>query len=50
MDDKLEQLIRENERMKTALRNIRNYASDAIIGIWRQRVYDMAREGLRDAK
>lgn len=41
-----ERLIRDNERMKTALQNIKDYANQAVIGGWRQIIFDMAKRGL----
>ena len=45
-DEKLEQLIRDNERMRTALKLIGDYAQTAVMGMWRQRIYEMACRGL----
>lgn len=46
----IERLIRENERLRTTLENISNYAERAICGVWRQKVYDMAQNGLKGVK
>lgn len=48
--DRYEQIIRENERMKTALSNIMSYASRSIFGGWRQQVWDMASAGLPETR
>jgi hypothetical protein len=40
------QLVRENERMKTALRSIWTYASQASIGGWRSAVIALVKNGL----
>lgn len=39
-------LIRENERMKTALRSVMSYADSASVGFWRQSIYDLAENGV----
>lgn len=44
--NRLEEIIRENERMKTALENIKDYAAQAVIGGWRQIVFEMTKRGL----
>jgi hypothetical protein len=41
-----EKLVRDNERMKTALQNIRYYAQEAVWGGWRHFVYEQAAFGL----
>lgn len=41
------QLVRENERMKSALLAIRSYAEQAIIGGWRQQIVNLTTQGLR---
>ena len=46
--EKMEKLIRFNERMKTALLSIHGFARSCTIGGWRQRVADLAGNGLRD--
>ena len=45
--ERMEQLIRENERMASALIAIKTYANSCLIGAWRQYVYDLAKVGLR---
>ncbi len=45
-DEKTEQLIRDNERMRTALELIKGECRNAVFGAWRQKIYDMARRGL----
>ncbi len=48
-DDELKTIIeltRENERMRTALSAMEDYARRATMGIWRQTVSDMAQLGL----
>lgn len=42
-----EKLIRENERMRTALESLKDYAASSVAGMWRQRVMDMANNGLQ---
>lgn len=39
-------IVRENERMKTALKALLSLAETAVMGAWRQKVYDLARTGL----
>ena len=46
-EERLETLIRENERMRTALRSIQGYCCRAVFGAWRGLVFDIAKEGLR---
>ena len=41
-----EQLIRENERMRTALLVIRRFAENAVMGSWRGHVAAMVDAGL----
>ena len=47
-DEKTEQLIRDNERMRTALELIKGECRNAVFGAWRQKIYDMARGGLHE--
>lgn len=42
----IRRLVRENERQKTALRALQSFAVNATFGGWRQRVWDLAQEGL----
>lgn len=39
-------LIRENERMKTALEAIKQFSKQSAFGSWRQRIFDLATAGL----
>lgn len=43
-------LVRENERMRSALVSIMDYAGTAVMGSWRQHVINMAAQGLRKPK
>jgi hypothetical protein len=45
-DHERDEMIRENERMKTALKSIEQYATNANFGVWRHVVVKLARLGL----
>lgn len=45
--NELLKVVRENERMRTALVNIKSYAANAVFGGWRSDVYQMADNGLK---
>jgi len=47
VDDRTEKLIRENERMRTALKAIRLLAENAVMGSWRFKVAAIVDEGLK---
>jgi hypothetical protein len=45
-DERLEKLIRENERMKAVLRSIRSLAERSTFGGWRFKIADLVDQGL----